>query len=229
MSAGNSIEKRLAPSILSADFSRLGQQIGVVEAAGAQMLHIDIMDGHFVPNLTIGPVVVQWIRSASKLPFDVHLMIENADAYIEAFARAGADLISVHFEACIHLNRTLQLIHSQKCRAGVVLNPASPVEWLRDTLQDLDFVLLMSVNPGFGGQKFLPSVLKKAEELKRMRTELGLAFAIEMDGGLGLDNLRQAAAAGVDWFVSGSAVFQSADPAETVRQMNLILQESALA
>jgi ribulose-phosphate 3-epimerase len=230
MSAGNSkLEKRIAPSILSADFGHLADQIRLVESAGAQMLHVDVMDGHFVPNLTIGPVVVQWIRPVSSLPFDVHLMIENPDAYIEAFARAGANLISVHFETCHHLNRTLQLIRSCRCQAGVVLNPNSPVEWLQDSFADLDFVLLMSVNPGFGGQKFLAHVLKKAEKLGRMRNELGLSFSIEIDGGIGLNNLREALAAGVDWFVAGSAVFQSPDPAETVRQMNRILREPALA
>jgi ribulose-phosphate 3-epimerase len=223
------LEKRIAPSILSADFGQLADQIRLVESARAQMLHVDVMDGHFVPNLTIGPVVVQWIRPVSSLPFDVHLMIENPDAYIEAFATAGANLISVHFETCPHLNRTLQLIRSCKCQAGVVLNPGSPVDWLQDTLADLDFVLLMSVNPGFGGQKFLPHVLKKVEKLRRMRNELGLSFAIEIDGGIGLNNIREALAAGVDWFVAGSAVFQNPDPAETVRQMNRILQESALA
>lgn len=227
--SASKIERRIAPSILSADFGKLAQQIQIVEGAGAQMLHVDVMDGHFVPNLTIGPVVVQWIRAASKLPFDVHLMIENPDSYIEAFAKAGANLISVHFETCPHLNRTLQFIHSHNCKAGVVLNPSSPVEWLRDSLQDLDFVLLMSVNPGFGGQKFLAHVLKKAQELRRMRDELGLSFAIEMDGGIGLENLKETLAAGVDWFVSGSAVFGSPDPAQTIRQMNSILQESSLA
>src|SRR6476661_8961257 len=141
-------DRRIAPSILSADFGRLAQQVQMVEDSGADMLHVDIMDGHFVPNLTIGPVVVQWIRSNSKLPFDVHLMIENADDYIEPFVKSGANLISVHFEACTHLNRTLNLIHSFNCKAGVVLNPASPVEWLEDSLSDLDYVLLMSVNPG---------------------------------------------------------------------------------
>ena len=223
------MEKRIAPSILSADFGRLADQIRLVEGAGAQMLHVDVMDGHFVPNLTIGPVVVQWIRPVSRLPFDVHLMIENPDEYIEAFAKAGANLISVHFEACRHLNRTLQLIRSHGCLAGVVLNPNSPVEWLSDSLGDLDFVLLMSVNPGFGGQKFLSHVLRKADRLRTMRNELGMSFAIEIDGGIGLNNARDALAAGVDWLVAGSAIFQSPDPAETVRQMNRILQEPSLA
>lgn len=189
------------------------------------MIHVDIMDGHFVPNLTIGPVVVQWIRSATSLPFDVHLMIEDADAYIEAFVKAGANLISVHFEALTHLNRSLQFIHSLSCQAGVVLNPASPVEWLEDCLADVDFVMLMSVNPGFGGQKFLPSVLGKIEKLRSMRSDSKLSFAIEVDGGLGLTNLRDVLSAGADWIVAGSAIFQSSDPRKTIHQMKQVLQE----
>jgi ribulose-phosphate 3-epimerase len=223
------IEKRIAPSILSADFGNLADQVRLVDQAGAQMLHIDVMDGHFVPNITIGPVVVQWIRKVSSLPFDVHLMIENADSYAEAFAKAGANMISVHFEASRHLNRSLHLIRSLGCKAGVVLNPASPVDWLKDSLSDLDYVLLMSVNPGFGGQKFIPGALKKAEQLCRIREEERLQFAIEMDGGLGTGNLREVVRAGVDWIVAGSAIFQSPDPAATVRQMNQILQEPALS
>src|SRR3990172_9150865 len=164
---------KIAPSILSADFSRLKDEIQAVEAAGADWIHVDIMDGHFVPNITIGPIVVEWIRKAASIPFDVHLMIEDADQYIEAFAKAGANLISVHFEACPHLNRTIHFIRSFQCKAGVVLNPTSPVEWLEDTLADLDYVLLMSVNPGFGGQKFLPQVLRKVEKLRVLRAELG--------------------------------------------------------
>ena len=223
------IEKRIAPSILSADFGNLADQVRMVDQAGAQMLHIDVMDGHFVPNITIGPVVVQWIRKVSSLPFDVHLMIENADFYAEAFAKAGANMISVHFEASRHLNRSLHLIRSLGCKAGVVLNPASPVDWLKDSLSDVDYVLLMSVNPGFGGQKFIPGALKKAEQLCRIREEERLQFAIEMDGGLGTGNLREVVRAGVDWIVAGSAIFQSPDPAATVRQMNQILQEPVLS
>jgi ribulose-phosphate 3-epimerase len=219
------LDKRIAPSILSADFRILSDQIRMVEEAGADMIHVDIMDGHFVPNLTIGPVVVEWIRKAATRPFDVHLMIEDADDYIEAFAKAGANLISVHFEASPHLNRTLHLIRSLNCKAGVVLNPTSPVEWLEDTLPDLDYVLLMSVNPGFGGQKFLPQVLRKVEKLRVMRAGLGLDFAIEIDGGIGLGNLRDALTAGADWFVAGSSVFHSANPPETVKQMKQIMQE----
>ncbi len=218
-------DKRIAPSILSADFGHLADQIRMVDSAGADMIHVDIMDGHFVPNLTIGPVVVQSIRPVTKLPFDCHLMIENADDYIESFVKAGATLISVHFEACKHLNRTLNFIHSLQCRAGVVLNPASPVEWLEDSLADVDFVLLMSVNPGFGGQKFIAPVLRKAEKLRMMRSQLGLSFAIEMDGGIGLNNLRDALVAGVDWFVAGSSIFGSDRPDETLRRMKAILEE----
>jgi ribulose-phosphate 3-epimerase len=219
------VEKRLAPSILSADFGRLSQQIQMVAEAGAEMIHVDIMDGHFVPNLTIGPVVVEWIRPTTSIPYDVHLMIEEPDRYIPAFAKAGANLISVHLEACWHLNRTIQLIRSVSCGPGVVLNPSSPVELLEDTLQDVDYVLLMSVNPGFGGQKFISSVLRKVEKLRSMREKSGLSFAIEIDGGLTLKNLRETVQAGADWIVAGSSVFQSPDPQETVRQMREILQE----
>jgi len=219
------MEKRIAPSILSADFGRLAEHIKTVDEGGADMIHVDIMDGHFVPNITIGPVVVEWIRSSTRLPFDVHLMIENADQYIGAFVKAGANLISVHFEACAHLNRTLQLIHSHSCKAGVVLNPASPVEWLEDCLTDLDYVLLMSVNPGFGGQKFLPHVLRKVEKLRALREKNGLSFAIEVDGGIGLNNLRDALTAGCDWFVAGSSIFNTENPAEAVRQMQQVIRE----
>ena len=222
-------DKRIAPSILSADFGHLAEQVRMVEDAGAEMIHVDIMDGHFVPNLTIGPVVVKGIRGAGKLPFDVHLMIENADDYIEAFVKAGANLISVHFEACRHLNRTLNFIHSFNCKAGVVLNPASPVEWLEDTLTDLDFVLLMSVNPGFGGQKFLSHVLKKVEKLRFLRAQSGLSFAIEIDGGITISNLRDALIAGADWFVAGSSIFGSDNPPETIRRMKDILKEFTVA
>jgi len=223
------MEKRIAPSILSADFAHLADQIAMVESAGADMIHVDVMDGHFVPNITIGPVVVEWIRNTTKLPLDVHLMIENADRYIEAFAKAGANLISVHFEANPHLNRTLQLIHSLSCKAGVVLNPSSPVDWLSDSLTDVDFVLLMSVNPGFGGQKFLSHVLRKVQYLRSMRSDLGQHFAIEIDGGIGLKNLRQTLDAGADWIVAGSAIFQSPDPRDTVRKMKQMAQESEAA
>jgi len=218
-------DKRVAPSILSADFARLADQLRTVDEAGADMIHVDVMDGHFVPNITIGPVVVQWIRKHSQLPFDVHLMIENADDYIEPFVKAGANMISVHFEACRHLNRTLNLIHSLNCRAGVVLNPATPVEWLEDAFTDLDYVLLMSVNPGFGGQKFISHVLRKVEKLRFMRAQLGLSFAIEIDGGITLQNLRDVVVAGADWIVAGSSIFSAENPADAVRRMKEILKE----
>lgn len=219
------MEKRIAPSVLSADFSRLSDDIKMVESAGADMLHVDVMDGHFVPNLTIGPVVVERIRSCTRMPFDVHLMVENPDEYIEPFAKAGANFISVHFEASRHLNRTLHLIRSHDCKAGVVLNPGSPVEWLEDCLGDVDYVLIMSVNPGFSGQKFLPLALRKVEKLKLLRTQTGLSYAIEIDGGIGLGNLQDAMLAGADWVVSGSSIFQSPDPPAMIRQMKQIMQE----
>lgn len=219
------IEKTIAPSILSADFSRLGDQIRLVEQAGAGLIHVDVMDGHFVPNLTLGPPVVKSIRPATSLPLDVHLMIEEPDRYVEAFAQAGANLISVHFEAAVHLNRTLHHIRSLSCKAGVVLNPSSPVEWLSDSLGDVDYVLLMSVNPGFGGQKFLPHVLRKLEKLCSMRATSGSSFAIEIDGGVGLDNIDQVIGAGAEWIVAGSSVFHAPDPAEAVRQMKIRLQQ----
>jgi len=219
------IEKKIAPSILSADFGKLAEQITLVDRAGADLIHIDVMDGHFVPNLTIGPVVVQWVRSATKLPFDVHLMIDHADQYIEPFVKAGANCISVHFEACKHLNRTLNFIHSFSCKAGVVLNPATPVDFLVDVLEDLDYVLLMSVNPGFGGQKFIQQVLKKVERLASLRAEQNLTFPIEIDGGISLSNLREALEAGADWFVAGSSIFSSPNPTDTVHQMKRIIQE----
>jgi len=222
-------DKRIAPSILSADFARLAEQVRMVEEAGADMIHVDVMDGHFVPNITIGPIVVQWIRNHSKLPFDVHLMIEHADDYIEAFAKAGANLISVHFEACTHLNRTLSLIHSFNCKAGVVLNPASPTEWLEDSFTDLDYVLLMSVNPGFGGQKFLSQVFRKVEKLRFLRAQLGLSFPIEIDGGITIGNLRDAVVAGADWFVAGSSIFGNENPQEAIRRMKDILKEFTIA
>jgi len=219
------MKKRLAPSILSANFAKLGDEIRIVEEAGADMLHVDIMDGHFVPNLTIGPPVVESIRAVTSLPFDVHLMIEDPDTYIPAFAKAGANFISVHFETCTHLNRTLNFIRSLQCKAGVVLNPASPVEWLEDTLADLDFVLIMSVNPGFGGQKFLAQVLRKVEKLRVMRAESRMDFAIEIDGGIGAGNIRDALSAGADWFVAGSSVFHSPNAADAVRKMRETFKE----
>jgi ribulose-phosphate 3-epimerase len=210
---------QILPSLLAADFAHLADQIAQVEAGGATMLHLDVMDGHFVPNISFGPPVIQSIRKASRSILDVHLMITAPDHYIAAFADSGADQISVHQEACVHLDRTLAEIKRHKLKAGVVLNPATPIATLDHVLDLADFVLLMSVNPGFGGQKFLPYVLGKARHLDRRRQELGLALPIEIDGGVTLGNAAEIAAAGVDWLVAGSSVFGSEDPASTVRRM----------
>jgi len=191
------------------------------------MLHVDIMDGHFVPNLTMGPPVVQSLRRITKSVLDVHLMIEDPDTYAPAFIEAGADQVSVHYEAVRHLDRTLRLIKDHGARAGVVLNPATPVSVLEDVLYLADFVLLMSVNPGFGGQKFIPHVLDKVRRLAGMREAMGLGFAIEIDGGVGRDNLESIVRAGCDWLVAGSSVFHSADPARTVKEMQQMAELAA--
>lgn len=202
----------LAPSILSADFSRLGEEIRSVEKAGVKMLHLDVMDGHFVPNLTLGPPVVRSIRKATKLKLDAHLMIEDPDSFIEEFATAGANMISVHVEACRHLNRTVAAIKSRGCQAGVVLNPATPLDALEEILPEADYILLMSVNPGWGGQKFIPRVKDKISELRERIVRLGLATRIEVDGGVTRDNILQLAEAGADMLVAGSSVFGGGDP-----------------
>ncbi len=202
----------LAPSILSADFARLGEQVRAASEGGASVIHVDIMDGHFVPNLTIGPPVVKSLRKVTKLPLDCHLMIENPDEFIPAFAEAGADWISVHQEACRHLNRTLHLIKSHNCLAGVVINPATPVNTLAEVLDLVDYVLVMSVNPGFGGQKFIPGTLHKMRQLSEIRSQRGLAFRIEVDGGVSLDTVGDVVRAGGEILVAGNAVFGSGDP-----------------
>ena len=212
----------IVPSILSADFARLAEEIALVERGGARMLHLDVMDGHFVPNLTIGPPVVESVRKATRLHLDIHLMIENPDRYVETFVHAGADSVSVHFEAARHLDGTLELIRKAGAKAGVVLNPATPVSFLEDALEVADYVLLMSVNPGFGGQKLIPYVLDKVRKLDRMRREKRLALPIEIDGGVHLDNLAEVVRAGCDWIVTGSAIFHSPDAEATVRQMREI-------
>lgn len=217
---------QIVPSILSADFARLAEEIARVEQGGVRMLHVDIMDGHFVPNLTVGPPVVQSIRKATKLRLDVHLMITDPDRYIPVFAAAGADQISVHQEACVHLDRTLRLIQEHGRPAGVVLNPATPVTMLEDVLGVADFVLIMSVNPGFGGQQFIPGALNKIRALDRRRRELGLKFSIEIDGGVTKENLADVVRAGCDWIVTGAAIFHSADPAATVAEMWEIAREA---
>jgi ribulose-phosphate 3-epimerase len=213
---------QIVPSILSADFARLGEEIAKVERGGAQMLHVDIMDGHFVPNLTIGPPVVKSIRKITNLTLDVHLMITDPDKYAPLFIEAGADQVSVHYEAATHLDRTIRMIQSEGARAGVVLNPATPVSLLEDILDVADYVLVMSVNPGFEGQQFIPNALRKIRRLDETRREHRLGFAIEIDGGVSRDNVAEIVQSGCDWLVAGSAVFHSADAAATVKEMQHI-------
>jgi ribulose-phosphate 3-epimerase len=212
----------IAPSILSADFARLADDIACVERAGVTILHVDVMDGHFVPNITIGPPVVESIRKVTRLHLDVHLMIENAERFVGAFVDAGANSVSVHYEACRHLDGTLGMIRKAGALAGVVLNPATPVEVLEDVLEVADYVLLMSVNPGFGGQKLIPYVLDKARKLDRMRREKKLALPIEIDGGVNRQNLADVVRSGCEWIVTGSAIFHTPDPEATAREMREI-------
>ena len=212
----------IVPSILSADFARLAEEIARVERAGATILHLDVMDGHFVPNLTIGLPVVESVRKATRLRLDVHLMIESPERYVAQFVEAGADSVSVHYEACRNLDGTLGLIRNAGALAGVVLNPATPVAALEDVLEVADYVLLMSVNPGFGGQKLIPYVLDKARKLDRMRREKNLALPIEIDGGVNRQNLAEVVRSGCEWIVTGSAIFHTPDPEATVREMREI-------
>ena len=208
--------KVIAPSILSADFSRLGKEIKAVETAGADWIHADVMDGHFVPNITIGPLIVEAIRRVTSLPIDVHLMIENPDNYIPAFAEAGASLISVQVEASIHLNRSVQLIRECGARPGVVLNPSTPVQTLEWIIEDVDYVLIMSVNPGFGGQTFIKNSLDKVRTLRQLIQRKNLKTLIEIDGGVNEKTIADIAAAGVDAFVAGSAIFGGGDYHATI-------------
>jgi ribulose-phosphate 3-epimerase len=210
---------KIAPSILSADFSRLGEEVKAIDQAGADYVHIDVMDGHFVPNITIGPLVVEAVRPVTELPLDVHLMIENPDQYIPAFAKAGADIIVVHAEATRHLHRTVQLIKSLGKKAGVSLNPATSLSVLDIILPDLDLVLLMTVNPGFGGQSFIESSLPKITELRQRIDKLDLSIELEVDGGVKAGNIEQIAAAGADVFVAGSAVFGAENYRMTIAQL----------
>lgn len=210
--------KLIAPSILSADFSKLGEEIRTVESAGADWIHVDVMDGHFVPNITIGPMVVEAVKRSTPLPIDVHLMIENADDYITAFARAGASHISVQVEACLHLHRTVQHIKASGAKAGVVLNPSTPIESLVWILEDVDYVLVMSVNPGFGGQKFIPNSISKIKALRKLIEDRGLSALIEVDGGINETTIAEVAAAGADVLVAGSAIFGSKDYRRTIER-----------
>ena len=210
---------RIAPSILSADFARLGEEVRAVAAAGADLIHFDVMDNHYVPNLTVGPLVCAALRPHVKVPLDVHLMVEPVDRLIPEFAKAGADIISFHPEASHHVDRTIALIREQGCKAGLVLNPATPVSYLDHTLEKLDLVLLMSVNPGFGGQQFIASVLPKIAEVRRRIAATGKPIWLEVDGGVKTDNIADIARAGADTFVAGSAIFGAKDYAVTIRQM----------
>lgn len=210
---------KIAPSILSADFSRLGDEVRAIDQAGADYVHVDVMDGHFVPNITIGPLVVDAVRRVTDLPLDVHLMIEAPDRYIADFAKAGADLIVVHVEAATHLHRTIELIRSCGKKAGVSLNPATSLTTLDMILPDLDLVLLMTVNPGFGGQSFIEGSLPKIAELRRRIDQLGRPIELEVDGGVKVDNIGQIAAAGADVFVAGSAVFGTDNYTDTIRRL----------
>lgn len=202
----------ILPSILSADFARLGEQIRMLEAAGCRMVHLDVMDGHFVPNLTIGPPVVESLRKITKMTFNVHLMITDPDRYAPAFIQAGADHVLVHQEVCPHLDRTLHMIQNEGARAGVVLNPSTPLVMLEDVLEIVDSVLIMSVSPGFGGQRFIPHSLNKVRRLAQRKRELGLQFPIEIDGGITIENVAEVVRAGVEWIVAGSSIFHTVNP-----------------
>jgi ribulose-phosphate 3-epimerase len=210
---------KIAPSILAANFAKLAEEVKEVEQAGAQLIHIDVMDGHFVPNITMGPIVVEALRPVTKLPLDVHLMIENPDKYIESFAKAGADYITVHVEACPHLHRTIQLIRSFGVKPGVVLNPHTPIETIQHVLEDIDMVLFMTVNPGFGGQKFIHSVIPKIKQLSDIIKEKDLAIEIEIDGGITAETIVPCAEAGATIFVAGSAIYNQQDRTKALQDI----------
>lgn len=218
----------LAPSILSADFARLGEHVRGAAAGGAAVIHVDVMDGHFVPNLTIGPPVVKSLRKVTDLPLDCHLMIENPDDFIPVFADAGINWMSVHQEACRHLNRTLHLIKGHGCLAGVVINPATPVDTLQEVLDIVDYVLVMLVNPGFGAQKFIPSTLHKMRQLAEIRRQRGLHYRIEVDGGVALDTVADVVQAGAEILVAGNAVFGNGDPKKNAETLLKAAHEAAM-
>jgi len=211
------LKKQIAPSILSADFSRLGEEVGAVEKAGADVIHVDVMDGHFVPNITIGPLVVKGLKKLTSLPLDVHLMIERPERYVEAFAEAGSDWITIHAEVCSRLKAMVKRIRQLRVRPGIVLKPATSLKVLYPVLDDLDLVLIMSVNPGFGGQSFIPSTLKKIGGLRKIVDRDGYRLEIEVDGGIKIENIGEVAKAGGDIFVVGTGIFKTRDYEETVR------------
>ena len=217
---------KIAPSILSADFTCLADEVKAVEKAGADYIHVDIMDGHFVPNITIGPLIVKAVRRATRLPLDVHLMISNPDRFIGTFAEAGADILTIHAEAAIHLHRSLQFIRASGAKPSVALNPATPPEMIEFILGDVDMVLVMTVNPGFEGQEFIPEVVPKIERLREMMRRKGMDTQVEVDGGINADTIARVCAAGADVFVAGSAIFHSKDYGETIRAMREKIRKS---
>jgi ribulose-phosphate 3-epimerase len=219
----------ILPSLLAADFAHLGEEIARVERAGASTLHVDVMDGHFVPNFAIGIPVIESIRKITRMKLDVHLMISDPDRHATEFIKAGADHVLVHQEACVHLDRTLRLIKGEGALAGVVLNPATPISTLSEVLPLVDHVLIMSVNPGFGGQHFIPNALRKIQALAWKRKELGLNFAIEIDGGVALDNVAEIVRAGCDWLVAGTSVFHTPDAANAFHELERTAREATLA
>jgi ribulose-phosphate 3-epimerase len=211
--------KKIAPSILSADFSRLAEEVRAVEKAGADVIHVDVMDGHFVPNITIGPLVVRGLRKLTSLPLDVHLMIENPERYVEVFAEAGSNWMTIHAETCSNLKRMIRKIHRLNVRPGIVLKPATPLKTLFPIIEDINLTLIMSVNPGFGGQSFIPSTLKKIERLRKIVDQNGYPLEIEVDGGVKVENIREVSMAGGDIFVVGTGIFKTNDYEETIRKL----------
>ena len=215
--------KKISPSILSADFSRLGEEIRALEDAGADYIHVDVMDGHFVPNITVGPLIVEAAKSVTALPLDVHLMIENPDAYIEVFAQAGSSVLTVHPESCYHLQRTLQAIRDSGVKPAVVLNPATPLCMLDHVLDDVEMILIMTVNPGFGGQQFIEAMLSKIERLRARLNREGRDIPIEVDGGITVDNIARVSRSGADIFVSGSGILKTPDYGKTIARMKALV------
>ena len=222
-------KRKIAPSILSADFAHLGQQVKMVEEGGAELIHVDVMDGHFVPNITIGPLIVKALRPVTNLPLDVHLMIENPGSYIDAFAKAGADYLTVHVEACPHLHRVIQAIKEKGVKAGVALNPHTPLSSISEIIDELDLILIMSVNPGFGGQKFIPNALNKLRETQQLLNDQGLThIEVEVDGGVKLENIKEISDAGAELIVSGSGVYKTEDPQKTIQEMLRIVNSASV-